>query len=46
MAISLFLLGVAAVVRARRVQYALIVIGSAIFVFAAAIMLTIPVTWV
>lgn len=46
MAISLFLLGVAAVVRSRRVQYSLIVIGSAIFVFAAAIMLTIPVTWV
>lgn len=46
MAISLFLLGVAAVVRSRRVQYSLIVIGSAIFVFAAVIMLTIPVTWV
>ncbi len=46
MAISLFLLGVAAVVRSRRVQYSLIIIGSAIFVFAAAIMVTIPVTWV
>jgi len=46
MAISLFLLGVAAVVRARRAQYSLIVIGSAIFVFASAITLTIPVTWV
>ena len=46
MAISLFLLGVAAVVRSRKVQYSLIIIGSAIFVFAAAIMLTIPVTWV
>lgn len=46
MAISLFLLGVAAVVRSRRVQYSLIVIGSAIFVFAAVIMLTIPITWV
>ncbi len=46
MAISLFLLGVAAVVRSRRVQFALIIIGSAIFVFAGAIMLTIPVTWV
>ena len=46
MAISLFLLGVAAVVRSRRVQYSLIVIGSAIFVFAAVIMVTIPVTWV
>lgn len=46
MAISLFLLGVAAVVRSRRVQYSLIVIGSAIFVFAAAIMVTVPITWV
>ena len=46
MAISLFLLGVAAVVRSRRVQYSLIIIGSAIFVFAAAIMVTIPITWV
>ncbi len=46
MAISLFLLGVAAVVRSRRVQYSLIIIGSAIFVFAVGIMLTIPVTWV
>jgi hypothetical protein len=46
MAISLFLLGVAAVVRSRRVQFALIIIGSAIFVFAGVIMLTIPVTWV
>ncbi len=46
MAISLFLLGVAAVVRSRRVQYSLIIIGGAIFVFAAAIMVTIPVTWV
>lgn len=46
MAISLFLLGVAAVVRTRKVQYALIIIGSAIFVFAAAIMFSIPMTWV
>lgn len=46
MAISLFLLGVAAVVRSRRVQFSLIIIGSAIFVFAGVIMLTIPVTWV
>ena len=46
MAISLFLLGVAAVVRSRKVQYSLIVIGSAIFVFAAAIMVTVPMTWV
>ncbi|MDX2025594.1 hypothetical protein [Microcella sp.] len=46
MAISLFLLGVAAVVRTRKVQYSLIVIGSAIFVFAAAIMFSIPMTWV
>jgi hypothetical protein len=46
MAISLFLLGVAAVVRSRKVQYSLIIIGSAIFVFAAAIMFSIPMTWV
>ncbi len=46
MAISLFLLGVAAVVRSQRVQYSLIVIGSAIFLFAVAITVTIPVTWV
>jgi hypothetical protein len=46
MAISLFLLGVAAVVRSRRVQYSLIVIGTGIFVSAAAVMVTIPVTWV
>ncbi|MBB5617562.1 hypothetical protein [Microcella frigidaquae] len=46
MAISLFLLGVAAVVRSRRVQYALIGIGAAIFIFAGGLMLTVPVTWV
>ena len=46
MAISLFLLGVAAVVRSRKVQYSLIIIGSVIFVFAAAIMFSIPMTWV
>jgi len=33
-------------VRSRRVQYSLIVIGSGIFFFAAAIMVTVPVTWV
>ena len=46
MAISLFLLGVAAVVRARRVQYSLIAMGSSIFAFATLIMLTVPVTWI
>lgn len=46
MAISLFLLGVAAVVSARRTQYALIGIGGVIFVGAAAFAATIPFTWV
>lgn len=46
MAISLFLLGVAAVVRARKVQVGLIVIGTGIFIAAAAVTATIPVTWV
>jgi hypothetical protein len=46
MAISLFLLGIAAVVNARRTQYALIGIGGAIFLGAASFAMTIPFTWV
>lgn len=46
MAMSLFLLGIAAVVRSRRTQYALMGIGGTIFLGAAAYSLTIPFTWV
>ena len=46
MALSLFLLGIAAVVNARRTQFALIGIGGAIFLGAAAFAMTIPFTWV
>ena len=46
MAISLFLLGVAAVVTGRRLQYGLIGIGTLIFVGAAVFAATIPFTWV
>ncbi len=46
MAMSLFLLGIAAVVKARRTQYALIGIGGTIFAVAAVYSLTIPFIWV
>lgn len=46
MAISLFLLGVAAVVSGRRTQYGLIGIGGAIFLAAGIFAATIPFTWV
>ena len=46
MAISLFLLGVAAVVSARRTQYALIGIGGGIFLLALGLSVTIPFTWI
>lgn len=46
MAISLFLLGIAAVVNARRTQYSLVGIGGGIFLGAAIFAMTIPFTWV
>lgn len=46
MAISLFLLGVAAVVSGKRTQYGLIGIGTVIFLAAAIFAATIPFTWV
>lgn len=46
MAISLFLLGIAAVVNSRRTQYALIGIGGGIFLASAIFAMTIPFTWV
>lgn len=46
MAISLFLLGVAAVVSGRRTQFSLVGIGGAIFLGAAIFAATIPFTWV
>lgn len=46
MAISLFLLGVAAVVNSRRTQFSLIGIGGGIFLASAIFAATIPFTWV
>ncbi|WP_353987751.1 hypothetical protein [Ruicaihuangia caeni] len=45
MAITLFLLGVAAVVKRRRTQWTLIAFGSGIFAIAAVLTAIVPVTW-
>jgi hypothetical protein len=45
MAIPLFLLGVAAVIRRPRSQVALAIIGMVIFVFAAVVAATVPFVW-
>lgn len=45
MAISLFLLGVAAVIRNRRPQWILITFSMAIFVIAAGLTVIVPFTW-
>jgi Tfp pilus assembly protein PilE len=45
MAIPLFLLGVAAVIRRPRSQVALAIIGMVIFVFAGALAATVPFVW-
>lgn|GEM_PF-609215 len=45
MAISLFLLGVAAVLNNRRAQWILIAVGTGIFVIAAALTAVVPFVW-
>ena len=45
MAITLFLLGVAAVVRRRQTQWILVGFGSAIFVVAAVLTVVVPFVW-
>lgn len=45
MAITLFLLGVAAVVRRERTKLVLVGIGAAIFLVAAVLTVTVPFTW-
>ncbi|HEX7834564.1 MAG TPA: hypothetical protein VF479_03740, partial [Pseudolysinimonas sp.] len=46
MAITLFLLGIAAVVRTLRIRWVLIAIGMSIFVVTAALTATIPFVWI